>query len=355
MPSKILCLLWLAATLNVTGAVAQDDVVPIGVTVTPTTGLVTTEAGGTATFTVVLNSQPTADVTIALASSDISEGTVGPAALTFTTRNWNTPKTVTVTGVDDLLVDGDLAYTILTAAANSADRGYNNLDPANVAVTNTDNDSAGTTTPAPPPPPVPAPGGIRIAIKNAYFVTLDFGPLGKGWRKGVDEVVGVLKHDGNKYVGIVTAEISANQVLSSPFRNCPEAATKGNQQLKITGRPVSGFGPFQTIDYDRRTSTGRETGEFLELRVYPETAPQMSKENPCHELLEVAAGIFILPLNDSRWSLSEEGYIIVLPSSGLLSYSDDAVAKKIPPPKGPLPLPLDAQQSLWTIQVERLP
>ena len=43
---------------------------------TPTPGLTTTEAGGTATFTVVLNTQPTADVTIALSSSDTTEGTV---------------------------------------------------------------------------------------------------------------------------------------------------------------------------------------------------------------------------------------------------------------------------------------
>ena len=37
-----------------------------GITVTPTSGLTTTEAGGTATFTVVLTAQPTADVTIGL-------------------------------------------------------------------------------------------------------------------------------------------------------------------------------------------------------------------------------------------------------------------------------------------------
>ena len=37
-----------------------------GVTVTPTSGLVTTEAGSAAAFTVVLNSQPTADVSIAV-------------------------------------------------------------------------------------------------------------------------------------------------------------------------------------------------------------------------------------------------------------------------------------------------
>src|SRR5690348_6012099 len=38
-----------------------------GVTVTPTSGLVTTEAGGEDTFTVVLDSQPTAEVEIELA------------------------------------------------------------------------------------------------------------------------------------------------------------------------------------------------------------------------------------------------------------------------------------------------
>src|SRR5436853_635157 len=42
----------------------DDDIA--GITVTPTAGLVTTEAGGTASFTVVLTSQPTADVTVPL-------------------------------------------------------------------------------------------------------------------------------------------------------------------------------------------------------------------------------------------------------------------------------------------------
>src|SRR5690606_4795364 len=44
--------------------------------VSPTGGLVTTEAGGTATFTVALNTLPTADVTITLTSCDTTEGTV---------------------------------------------------------------------------------------------------------------------------------------------------------------------------------------------------------------------------------------------------------------------------------------
>src|SRR5262249_44854954 len=101
------------------------------------------ESGGTATFTVVLLSQPTADVTIALSSSDTTEGTVSPASVTFTASNWDVAQTVTVAGVDDTVADGDVAYTVGTAAAVSADASYNGLDPADVAVTNTDNDTAG--------------------------------------------------------------------------------------------------------------------------------------------------------------------------------------------------------------------
>ena len=124
--------------------VTNTDDDTAGITVTPTSGLTTTEAGGTATFTVVLNAQPTADVAIGLSSSNTAEGTVGPS-LTFTSANWNTPQTVTVTGVNDALDDGDIAYTIVTAAATSADALYNGINAADVAVTNTDNDAAGIT------------------------------------------------------------------------------------------------------------------------------------------------------------------------------------------------------------------
>lgn len=116
-----------------------------GFTVTPTSGLVTTEAGGTDTFTVVLMRRPTRDVTVGLSSSNPAEGTVAPASLTFTAVNWNTPQTVTVTGVDDSTDDGDVAYRIVIAAAVSTDAAYNGLDPADVTAINTNDDTAGVT------------------------------------------------------------------------------------------------------------------------------------------------------------------------------------------------------------------
>jgi len=126
-------------------AVENVDDDTAGVRVTPVANLVTSETGGSAQFAVVLNSKPTADVSISLSSSDTTEGTVSPASLTFTVDNWNAPQNVTVTGVDDFLDDGAQTYTILTAVASSADPSYASVDSDDVTVSNTDNDTAGVT------------------------------------------------------------------------------------------------------------------------------------------------------------------------------------------------------------------
>lgn len=127
------------STLTIT----DDDIA--GVTVTPTSGLVTTEAGAAATFTVRLNTQPNSDVIIGLASNNPNEGTVSTASLVFNAANWNIPQIATVTGVDDNVVDGDVNDAIVTSAASSADPFYNALAVPDVAVTNRDDDVAGIT------------------------------------------------------------------------------------------------------------------------------------------------------------------------------------------------------------------
>ncbi|MEG3844964.1 FG-GAP-like repeat-containing protein, partial [Microcoleus sp. herbarium14] len=102
-------------TATATTTITNDD--KAGVTVNPITGLTTTELGGKATFTVKLNSQPSANVTFGLSSSNVAEGTVSTNSLTFTPANYSQPQTVTVTGVDDLVADGNVVYKIITAAA----------------------------------------------------------------------------------------------------------------------------------------------------------------------------------------------------------------------------------------------
>ncbi|HOD80258.1 MAG TPA: Ig domain-containing protein [Phycisphaerae bacterium] len=146
----------------------EDPPVP-GATVDPTDGLVTTEAGGTAQFSVVLNTAPTANVTIPLASSDATEGVPLRSSLVFTPANWNVPQVVTVRGSNDLVADGDMDYAIRLGVAISTDLDYRGINPPDVALTNLDND-------APPAGlplgvvPVGLSGGIQYAAGGTNIV-----------------------------------------------------------------------------------------------------------------------------------------------------------------------------------------
>jgi hypothetical protein len=141
----------------------------VGITVNPTAGLVTSEIGGADTFTIVLNSQPTNNVTIGLTSSDLSEGIISADNVTFTNGNWNTPQAITVTGVDDAEFDGDIFYTIITAPSVSADANYNNINASDVTVTNTDDESLNNQT----PPPIGGVTDISNVITSDGLFTQD--------------------------------------------------------------------------------------------------------------------------------------------------------------------------------------
>ena len=70
---------------------------------------------------------------------------MAPASVTFTPDNWNAPRTVIVTGVDDTLADGNQPFNVSTSHNFSQDPNYNGLAIPAVAFTNTDNDTAGIT------------------------------------------------------------------------------------------------------------------------------------------------------------------------------------------------------------------
>jgi len=132
-----LAILIIAVILTASAAVLTAQAqVSYQIIIIPTSGLLTDENGGMDSFTIALSSQPTSPVKIDLSSSDLTEGTVSPASVNLSPGNWDSPQTVTVTGVPDDLQDGDVAYTILTAPATSNDVNYNGMDAPDVAVTN---------------------------------------------------------------------------------------------------------------------------------------------------------------------------------------------------------------------------
>lgn len=100
-------------------------------------------------------------------SSDTTEGTVSTGLLTFTGVNWATPQFVTVTGVDDPLIDGDIAYTIVLAPATSADNAFNGFNSRDVSAVNVNDDL--------PPLPKKVWGNCGLAGVEVL------GPLGLLW------------------------------------------------------------------------------------------------------------------------------------------------------------------------------
>ena len=141
-----------SATLQVTASGADYGSVPakdVAVTVTDNDTLALTvvdspvnitESGAAGSFTVRLSHRPAADVTVSLSKTNddvtLSGATLTGSSLTFTTANWDTPQTVTVTAGEDLDAT-DETDTITLSATGVANQ--------TVAVNIDDNDTAGLT------------------------------------------------------------------------------------------------------------------------------------------------------------------------------------------------------------------
>ena len=122
---------------SATVTVTDDDT--RGVTVSAETLAV--NEGSSGTYTVVLDSEPTVSVTVTPSSGN-SDVTVS-SALTFTTVNWSTAQTVTVTAAHD----GDAVDDSATISHAVAGGDYGAVTAVSVAVTVDDDETADTTAP----------------------------------------------------------------------------------------------------------------------------------------------------------------------------------------------------------------
>ena len=133
------------------------------VTISPTT--LNISEGNSVDYTVVLGTQPSADVTVTVSGhsgtdASLSGATLTSDALTFTTTNWNTAQTVTVSAAED---DDSLHEDPVTLTHAVAGGDYDGLSAPSVSVAIYDND------PVIPPTPInsftkeipvsPVPGG----------------------------------------------------------------------------------------------------------------------------------------------------------------------------------------------------
>ena len=121
--------------------ITDDDTVAVTVSETALTVQEQDTTGNA--YTVVLESQPTADVTVTVAGHSGTAVTVTPTTpLTFTTMNWDTAQTVTVKAVNDTNTADETVS--LTHSATSTDSDYSGITIAGVTVTVEDDDRAST-------------------------------------------------------------------------------------------------------------------------------------------------------------------------------------------------------------------
>ena len=86
----------------------------------------------------MLDSQPTADVTVTINDPSNTDVTAEPASLTFSSTDWNTPKTVTVNAAQD--ADAEDETATVTHAVTSTDSSYSGAPANSVAVSVTDDE-----------------------------------------------------------------------------------------------------------------------------------------------------------------------------------------------------------------------
>ena len=123
-----------------TVSISDDDT--RGVTLSETELIV--PEGGSGSYTVVLDSQPTAaEVTILVRAPPDTDVSVSQdqASLTFTPSNWSQPQTVTVEAAHDPDAEADPAV-VLTHTVSGGD--YQSVTASNVIVTISDDDTAST-------------------------------------------------------------------------------------------------------------------------------------------------------------------------------------------------------------------
>ena len=239
-----------------------------------------------------------------------------------------------------------------------------------------------TPTPTPYPhlgiPPTPGPDKIGVYIANDYDLDMNLGPLGKGHRNGIDEISGILSGQGGNYTGTVDASVDSNQRVGGAIGGGCGGHYYDKQKLKVTAHFVDSFSNLiQRVDWTQ--STGSPSSGYLMLEFSPLTKPpsQPARFDPvtnqlsvnCHDLIIPQGddsddddtssaqppanfdpsrfdGIAFLPFNDTRWTTKGQGYIIRLPTSGVLKYKD------IHPPGNIGTFKLN--KSVWSVQIVRV-
>jgi hypothetical protein len=221
----------LSATAS--GEVADDDTA--GIVVSAAAGSVFEQGATTTTYTVVLATEPTADVVV-VATPDGQLTIEGSATRTFTTIDWDTPKTITVKAVDDAVVETSPHTGVVIHTATSSDGNFNTIAIAGRTVAIVDNDTTTTLTLTPAPPHNAAAtsatatvaGGAATPTGTVQF-TLDSSAVGGP----------VTLASGAATIDLGTLAGGAHVLAASYFGDASHSPSSGLVNFEVTSQPVA--------------------------------------------------------------------------------------------------------------------
>ena len=267
-----------------------------GVTVSKTALTVTEQDSTGGSYTVALDTEPTANVTVTVAGHAGTDVTPNPTTLTFTTSNWDTVQTVTVTAGDDADTTDDTVA--LTHSAASADSGYSGIAIDEVAVTVSDNDTARVTG------LTVTPGNAQLAVNwtavdnaTGYKVQWKSGSQGynTGNRQSTVTSGSTTSHtitglaNGTEY----TVQVSATRT----------GANDGPASAEKTGTPAVPTAPGVTVSKTALTVTEQDsTGGSYTVALDTEPTANVVVTVAGHSGTDVTANPTTLTFTASNWS-----------------------------------------------------
>ncbi len=176
------------------------------------TGTAVTEGGAADTYTLALTTLPASNVEIVVAPDDqldVGAGPGMPVTLTFSPSNGIVPQTVSVTAVDDSLVEG-AHFGVISHTATSSDPAYDEVAINNVTVSITDNEVTPT--------------------ESVVISEIMYNPVSDEMSPGVGEWVEIV-NVGN--VGVDLGGWILDDEDSTDWGSIPMGATLGIHQVAV--------------------------------------------------------------------------------------------------------------------------
>ena len=165
-------------------SITSFTIASAGITLTESNSSTAIEEGSTTdTYTIVLDTTPTNDVVITITPD--AQSTTNSSTITFTSSNWETEQTITITATDDTNIESDHTSTIIHTSA-SDDANYDGASISSVVANITDNDFSG--------------GGLPAGFSNPPSIPTSTPDNPKG-------EFSVLINEGDKYTNNLTVNL----------------------------------------------------------------------------------------------------------------------------------------------------